>query len=333
MGLDRFGGRRHYLNNHCGLVTTDLDQARESMDQMWEHHRSVLKRGRSYGLRWHQTELVNTTLSYGQTPSSLRIQCGPMSDSFRISMHETGRVNHWVDGCRTAATSKRAVVHRPGQDLKLETEPFALLLLTFDGPYVRQCFQQRFDEFLLPEDWPTDFSLATPAGRALQELTRWMAIQLDRPNSEILKEDCAARGLERTLLSLFLDCVAEQSATDEAPADYSCERRVRRIEEWIDVNFADPIGIEDLAAVGGISVRSVQVAFRRLRACSPMRVVIRKRLEAAHAMLSDPRPGTTVTEIATACGFFNLGRFSERYRETFGEPPSQALARASGRSS
>lgn len=331
MGLDTFGAHGHYLNNHSQLVTSDLDQARESMDQMWEHHRSVLKRGRTYGLRWHQAELVNTTLSYGNTPSSLHIECGPMSDSFRISMHEVGRMNHWVDGRQAAATAKRAVVHRPGQDLKLETEPFALLLLSFDGPYVRQCLEQRFQRTLVAADWPTDFSMTTPAGRALRELTRWMAGELDRPGSEILASDCAARGLERTLLTLFLDCVAENSPADEAPTDHLSERRVRRIEDWIDAHVGEPIGIEDLARVGGVSVRSVQVSFRRLRACSPMRVVLRKRLQAAHVMLNRPRPGTTVTQVATACGFFNFGRFSHQYREMFGEAPSRALARGLAR--
>lgn len=332
MGVERLGPHGPYLQRYCQLETSDLDQARESMDRMWEHHRSVLKRGRSYGLRWHQTELASATLSYGQTPSSLHIECGPMSDAFRITMHEAGRVNHWVDGRRAVATSKRAVLHRPEQDLKLETEPFALLLLSFNGPYVRQHLEKRFERTLPAADWPTDFSLTTPAGRALRELTRWMAGELDRPHSEIVVSDCAARSLERTLLTLFLDCVAERLPTDEVPADHLCEGRVRRMEEWIDVHYAEPIGVEDLAAVGGVSVRSVQQAFRRLRACSPMQAVVRKRLQAAHAMLCHPQPGVTVTETATACGFFNFGRFSQQYREAFGEAPSRVLARALARS-
>jgi len=332
VGADTFGARGHYLNNHSHLLTSDLDEAREAMGQMWERHRSVLKRGRTYGLRWHQAELVNATLSYGHTPSSLHVECGPMSDAFRISMHETGRINHWIDGRRAVATSTRAVVHRPGQDLKLEVEPFALLLLSFDGDYVREHLEQRFERASPAADWPTDFSLTTPAGRALRELTRWMAGELDRPDSEILVSEYAAHSLERTLLTLFLECVAENSSADKAPADHLSESRVRRIEEWIDVHYGEPIGIEDLAGVGGVSVRSVQLAFRRLRACSPMQVVVRKRLQAAHARLSRPGPGTTVTEVATACGFFNFGRFAGQYRETFGEPPSRVLARALARS-
>lgn len=328
---ESIGPQSHYLNNHSHLVTADLDHARESMDRMWERHRSVLKRGRTYGLRWHQAELVDTTLSYGHSPSALHVECGPMSDAFRVTMHETGRINHWVDGQRATATRKRGVLHRPGQELTLETEPFALLLLTFDGSYVRRCLQQRWDGPSPTVDWPTDFSLNTRSGRALKELTRWMAGELDRPDSVILTSGVAARSLERTLLTLFLDCMSEAGSVKELDPDYLNEPRVRRIEDWIDAHFAEPIGIEDLARIGGVSVRSVQTAFRRLRACTPMQVLHNRRLDAAHAMLRRAEPGTTVTQVAADCGIFNFGRFSHRFRERFGETPSRILARAMAR--
>ena len=319
--------RGHYLVDHCRLETRDLDEAREAMDRMWERHRSVLKRGRAYGLRWHQAELCKTALSYGCTPSSLYIECGPVSDSYRITMHEAGRLNHWIDGRQAVSTSARAVLHTPGQGLKMETEPFALLLLSFDGSYVRDCLEQRFERTSRVEDWPVELSLTTPSGMALRSLTRWAALELDRPEAEILNSDRAAQSFERTLLTLFLDCVADQSQADERQLDDLSERRVRRTEEWIDAHFTDPVGIEDLARVAGVSVRSVQTAFRRLRGRTPMRAVLRRRLEASQDMLSRAAPGTTVTRVATECGFFNFGRFSRQYQDMFGETPSQTLAR------
>jgi len=328
VGAKNLSRREPYLVDHCRLVTTDLDEARESVGRMWERHRSVMKRGRRYGLRWHQAELIETSLSYGCTPSSIEIECGPVSDTFRITMHESGRLHHRIDGHDAISSATRAVVHAPGQELRMETEPFALLLLTFNGAYVRNCLDHRFERTPPIRDWPREFPLTTPAGAALRALCRWMAHELDRPGAEILDSDCAATSLERTLLSLFLDCVDERFPAEPRKADNLDAARVRQIEEWIDANFDEPIGIEDLARQAGVGVRSVQTAFRRLRGCTPMQRVMRRRLEAAHEMLRRATPETRVTQVAAECGFFNFGRFSSRYRDLFGEIPSQTLARA-----
>jgi transcriptional regulator GlxA family with amidase domain len=52
------------------------------------------------------------------------------------------------------------------------------------------------------------------------------------------------------------------------------------------------------------------------------------RLDHSKQLLSAPTPSTSVTEVALACGFGNLGHFSQYYRRKFGEPPSHTLNRA-----
>jgi transcriptional regulator GlxA family with amidase domain len=170
--------------------------------------------------------------------------------------------------------------------------------------------------------------LTTPTGAALRALCRWTARELDRPGSEILGSDRAARSLERTLLMLFLDCMAEHYPVDRRKTEDLDVPRVRQIEEWIDAHFDEAIGIEDLARQAGVGVRSAQNAFRRVRGCTPMQMVLTRRLEAAREMLCQGTAETRVTQVATECGFFNFGRFAARYREKFGETPAQTLARA-----
>ena len=98
----------------------------------------------------------------------------------------------------------------------------------------------------------------------------------------------------------------------------------------MEEHFADAIGVEEMAAVAGVSVRSVQATFRRLRGCSPMEALTRLRLERARRMLNSAGPETRVTGVATECGFFHFGRFARQYRQLFGEPPSATLLRAAG---
>lgn len=58
----------------------------------------------------------------------------------------------------------------------------------------------------------------------------------------------------------------------------------------------------------------------------PSRYLLSKRLYLARRRLSSGEYAT-VTDVATSCGFWEFGRFSARYREQFGELPSETLKR------
>lgn len=327
VGRQDIAPRGEFLSNYRMLETTDLDCAREAVSRMWEHHRSHLLRGRTYAIAWHQADLLDATLSYVRTSSSIRIDCAPVSDTFRLTLHERGRINHWIDGRPAVSTPGRAVLHSPGQGLRLETEPFRLLILSFPAQAVFEALHARGEPAATATAaWPTELPMDTPAATSLRALCRWAARELDRPGAGALGDAEAKRALERTLLVLFLECaldpVLAQRTQQEAPA----EAHVRRVEEWIEASFAELVGVEDLARVAGISVRALQSACRRWRGCTPMELLRSRRLQAARDALSQPGPEHSVTAVATACGFFNFGRFAAQYRTAFGETPSQTLA-------
>jgi AraC-like DNA-binding protein len=316
------------LVNYCRVRTRDLDEARDHVGRTWERHESHMRRGRSYQIAWHQADLKSTQLSYVETASAIRVVCGPVSQSYRLTMHDVGQISHRINGRATTSTPSRFVLHAPGQELVLETEPFALLMLGLDGAFVDTVLARRFGRLAPFETWAADFSSAFPAASTLQSLCRWTASELDqRPNGLIALPGATAQ-LERTLLSLFIDCLAGLQPAACEPANDLAVRQLARIEDWIDTHFADPVGIEDLADVAGVSARAVQMAFRRLRGCTPMQAVARRRLEAARRILCSQPPDKTVTQVAVDCGFFHFGRFAGRYRELFGETPSETLAAA-----
>jgi transcriptional regulator GlxA family with amidase domain len=91
----------------------------------------------------------------------------------------------------------------------------------------------------------------------------------------------------------------------------------------------DPLTIADLSRRAGVSERTLRAAFHDVLGLSPKQYAIAHRLHAAREALFAAEPGTTtVTDIATAYGFYELGRFAGRYREAFGEAPSQTLHHA-----
>lgn len=95
---------------------------------------------------------------------------------------------------------------------------------------------------------------------------------------------------------------------------------VRRAEAYMRDNLAESVTLTDLVASVRSSPRTLSANFQRFRGVSPMARFRDLRLDAVHALL---RSGTarSVTEAATAYGFFHLGRFSRAYRERFGESP------------
>src|SRR5262245_9249117 len=102
--------------------------------------------------------------------------------------------------------------------------------------------------------------------------------------------------------------------------------QVRLSEDYIRANWSEPIKIETLAAITNSSVRSLFHLFRQSRGYSPMEFVKHIRLQHARKMLTNAKSATTVTSVAFACGFGNLGHFAKDYRDKFGELPSRSIS-------
>ena len=316
----------HLLKNHCRFVTEDLDLSREVMGRLWEHHELRLNSGWKYGIRWHQVDLTHSNLIYMYSPTSVHVASGPLSHTYRFGFHFDGTAHYSMNGYESMVTPECAVVNAPGQMLDVETQPHRLLALTLDGAFVDNAMTRRFGAVPPLEEWAREFDLRSGPTACLQSLMLWMAMELDRPDCWLLASPRAALRLERAMLGLFLDCLGERRPANHRPCDDLATREVRRVEEWIDAHYGDAVTIDDLAELAGISVRSLQGSFRRLRNCTPMEALARRRLRAAYDALRNPE--ATVTQVATDCGFFHLGRFASRYREVFGETPSESLSRA-----
>ncbi|WP_426564012.1 helix-turn-helix domain-containing protein [Angustibacter sp. McL0619] len=95
---------------------------------------------------------------------------------------------------------------------------------------------------------------------------------------------------------------------------------LRRARDHIDRHFAEPLDVDRLARVAGISpshfVRRFSAAFGE----TPIRYLTRRRIERAQDLLR--HANLTVTEVCTAVGFASLGSFSARFRELVGQTPT-----------
>ncbi|WP_230466474.1 helix-turn-helix domain-containing protein [[Actinomadura] parvosata] len=100
-----------------------------------------------------------------------------------------------------------------------------------------------------------------------------------------------------------------------------------RAMAFIDANADLDITALDIARAAHVTVRAVQLAFRRHVRTTPMAYLRRVRLERAHEQLCAATwgDGTTVTAVAARWGFFHPGHFAAVYQQTYGRPPSRTL--------
>jgi transcriptional regulator GlxA family with amidase domain len=93
-----------------------------------------------------------------------------------------------------------------------------------------------------------------------------------------------------------------------------------------------PVRIEDICRAVHVGRRTLLRAFRAVCRDTPSHYLHALRLRTARQMLASADPmSTSVTEVATQCGFAELGRFAAVYRSAFGEYPSATLRRRANR--
>ena len=104
------------------------------------------------------------------------------------------------------------------------------------------------------------------------------------------------------------------------PVAASLLPHLRRAHDHIDRHYAEPLDLDELASVAGISkfhfVRSFEAAY----GLTPARYLTRRRIERAQDLLRGAN--LTVTEICVLVGFTSLGSFSSRFTGLVGETPT-----------
>ena len=103
---------------------------------------------------------------------------------------------------------------------------------------------------------------------------------------------------------------------------------MRRLEDTLKAKSDEPLYMAELCAAVGATYWTVRDCCLEYLGLSPKRYLCLRRMNLARRALRRANPEhTTVTEIATNYGFWELGRFSVAYRSLFGELPSATLRR------
>jgi AraC-like DNA-binding protein len=163
----------------------------------------------------------------------------------------------------------------------------------------------------------------------LRRYLEFVCREIDRQSRPSMT-DLVARQMERTIVSLALTQLPHNysDALGGAPLGEAPEH-VRIVEDYIRGHADDPLSLNDLAEIAGVSARTLQTGFRRYRETTPMEYMRDYRLDLArHALKNAAATGRSVTDIAQSCGFNHPGKFAKCYRARFGETPSDTRKRS-----
>jgi AraC-like DNA-binding protein len=175
---------------------------------------------------------------------------------------------------------------------------------------------------------PLRFVTDAPAGTApAVTLTRL----IDRIAALPLYQHAAARQLERNLKSaalLELLLAWPNSYTQHLDDQTALPASTQKARDYIHAHAADLPSLEDIARACHVGVRALSRGFEKHMNTSPMRYMLDYRLDQVRADMLQRRDAASVTEVAFKWGFLHLSMFAARYRERFGELPSETLKRA-----
>ncbi|MET8849359.1 AraC family transcriptional regulator [Amycolatopsis sp. NPDC004625] len=100
---------------------------------------------------------------------------------------------------------------------------------------------------------------------------------------------------------------------------------VGRAIRWIRHNYAEPVRIEELARLSGLSASAFHRHFRAATAMSPLQFQKRIRLQEARSLLL--ADAGDVAGVGHLVGYDSPSQFNREYRRLFGAPPGQDAAR------
>lgn len=100
-------------------------------------------------------------------------------------------------------------------------------------------------------------------------------------------------------------------------------RRLNRVIEQLTRRFAEPLSIDELAALAHMSPSTLHLRFKQLTALSPLQFQKTLRLQQARKlMLGD---GLDAASAAHRVGYESPSQFSREYRRLFGAPPREDI--------
>ncbi|EMN1929340.1 AraC family transcriptional regulator [Burkholderia ambifaria] len=318
--------------NHDTLLlqSNDLDEVRARVADVFKPHRLTLT-GDSCALhsRMHHARWGNLSLNLLDYGGEVSIEPGPLEHFYLLQIPLRGDAEIECGTTRFVSSPDTASLLSPTLPLRMRWgDACPQVILRIEREVMERHAQRHFgDDRRVPVEFEPEFRLSSPQGACLAQMLPMLADAI-ATDGHPLRHPLAFEQLESTLLNLLLygQPNSARNGARVAPAPLA-PFYVRRVEEYIRTHVDEPLTIERLAELAGVSPSTLFAGFRNRHGITPMAFVRQLRLQHVRdELLDDATPGlASVTDVALKWGFAHLGRFAIDYKRAFGESPSATL--------
>lgn len=240
-----------------------------------------------------------------------------------------GAIRHWSSGREHTDTGvgEAFLVDNSRTHYWLDADPEHLQVnLTFRHDAMAALHERWFGQPADERMWERKFRFGGVRSSWISLLTYVCRCITEMPDA--VEHGPLGRHLEEMIGLHLLTLWRQQLESPHEPTVHRLvPRHVLLAEQFMRDHARQAPTLSELAQSAGVSVRTLNAAFRTYRGATPMQALRKVRLNGVRAELLVAGAHTRVRDVAEAWGYANLGMFAASYRHRFGEPPSATLTR------
>ena len=167
------------------------------------------------------------------------------------------------------------------------------------------------------------FDQTRSAGATIRRMFDFLFAELEHSDT-LLTNEIAIRSFEDNLaLCVLLGLPHNYTERLGRQRAAAAPGNVKRAEAFMRAHTRTPLTIAEIAEAAGCGVRALQIAFRRFRGTTPMRVLQQARLEQARTEILRSGQTQSLARIAAEHGFSSPTQFAQFFRRKYGVYPSE----------
>lgn len=171
------------------------------------------------------------------------------------------------------------------------------------------------------------FRVPEPVFSRLVILIRYLE-RLVREQSSIINAPRPVRALSGSIIDALVACLTLSHAMPDRTVLGRHRKILDRFLQLVEERPEDMLSLSDICAEVGVAHRTLNMICQDFLSQAPIQYARERRLDRVRERLLASAPNeTSVTNVATQYGFWELGRFAQAYRLRFGERPSESLAK------